>query len=72
MTTVAIIGLGYVGTSPPNRTPDLSHVESTATVIGPHLRPGQLVVLESTTYRGTTKPDLEIYVAPDSRMTRPV
>jgi UDP-N-acetyl-D-glucosamine dehydrogenase len=47
----------------PNRTPDLSHVESTAAAIGPHLRPGQLVVLESTTYPGTTdevlKPLLE-------------
>jgi UDP-N-acetyl-D-glucosamine dehydrogenase len=39
----------------PNRTPDLSHVESTAAAIGPHLRPGQLVVLESTTYPGTTE-----------------
>ena len=38
----------------PNRTPDLSHVESTAAAIGPHLRTGQLVVLESTTYPGTT------------------
>lgn len=47
----------------PNRTPDLSHVESTAAAIGSHLRPGQLVVLESTTYPGTTdevlKPLLE-------------
>jgi UDP-N-acetyl-D-glucosamine dehydrogenase len=39
----------------PNRTPDLSHVESTAAAIGPHLREGQLVVLESTTYPGTTE-----------------
>ena len=47
----------------PNRTPDLSHVESTAAAIGPHLREGQLIVLESTTYPGTTdevlKPLLE-------------
>jgi len=37
-----------------NRTPDLSHIQSAATSIGPHLRPGQLVVLESTTYPGMT------------------
>jgi UDP-N-acetyl-D-glucosamine dehydrogenase len=39
----------------PNRVPDLSFVESTATSIAPHLRAGQLVVLESTTYPGTTE-----------------
>ena len=37
-----------------NRTPDLSYVESTARALAPHLRPGHLVVLESTTYPGTT------------------
>lgn len=37
-----------------NRTPDLSFVESTAKAIAPHLQEGQLVVLESTTYPGTT------------------
>lgn len=46
-----------------NRTPDLSYVESTAEAISKRLRPGQLVVLESTTYPGTTsgvvKPILE-------------
>jgi UDP-N-acetyl-D-glucosamine dehydrogenase len=39
----------------PNRVPDLSFVECTATSIAPHLRAGQLVVLESTTYPGTTE-----------------
>ena len=39
----------------PNRVPDLSFVESTARSIAPHLRAGQLVVLESTTYPGTTE-----------------
>ena len=34
--------------------PDLSHIEQAARVIAPHLRPGCLVVLESTTYPGTT------------------
>ena len=37
------------------REPDLSYVESTAKAIQPHLRTGQLVVLESTTYPGTTE-----------------
>ena len=35
--------------------PDLSYVERTAETIGEHLREGQLVVLESTTYPGTTR-----------------
>ncbi|MDM9624758.1 nucleotide sugar dehydrogenase [Rhizobium sp. S152] len=37
-----------------HRDPDLSFVEATARAISEHLRPGQLVVLESTTYPGTT------------------
>src|ERR1700687_215353 len=37
-----------------NREPDLSYVTSTAESIARHLRRGQLVVLESTTYPGTT------------------
>lgn len=36
------------------RDPDLSFVESTARSIAEHLRKGQLIVLESTTYPGTT------------------
>ena len=35
--------------------PDLSYIEQTAHAIAPHLREGQLVVLESTTYPGTTE-----------------
>src|SRR3954466_11564620 len=35
--------------------PDLTYVENTARAIAPHIRPGQLVVLESTTYPGTTR-----------------
>ena len=46
-----------------HREPDLSFVVSTAESIAPHLRAGQMVVLESTTYPGTTievvKPILE-------------
>ncbi len=37
------------------REPDLSYVQQTATAIYPHLQRGQLVVLESTTYPGTTE-----------------
>src|SRR5215469_14009198 len=37
-----------------NREPDLSYVVCTATNVADNARPGQLVVLESTTYPGTT------------------
>ncbi len=37
------------------REPDLQYVTSTARAIAQVLRPGQLVVLESTTYPGTTR-----------------
>lgn len=46
-----------------HREPDLGYVAATAETIGMHLRRGQLVVLESTTFPGTTegvvKPILE-------------
>ena len=38
-----------------HREPDLSFVEATARSILPNLRPGQLVILESTSYPGTTR-----------------
>ena len=37
------------------RTPDLTFVTDTAKAITARLRPGQLVILESTTYPGTTR-----------------
>src|ERR1035437_6180400 len=37
-----------------NRDPDMTYVVQTAETIARHLRKGQLVVLESTTYPGTT------------------
>src|SRR6202051_4049227 len=37
------------------REPDLSYVEQTARSIQPYLQRGQLIVLESTTYPGTTE-----------------
>jgi UDP-N-acetyl-D-glucosamine dehydrogenase len=46
-----------------HREPDLAAVVATGRAIAGHLRPGQLVVLESTTYPGTTRdilrPELE-------------
>jgi len=38
----------------PQREPDMTYVVATARSIAAHLREGQLVVLESTTYPGTT------------------
>ncbi len=37
------------------RDPDLSYIRSTSRIIAEHLRVGQLVVLESTSYPGTTR-----------------
>ncbi len=37
------------------RDPDMSYIESTTADIAKRLRPGQLIVLESTTYPGTTR-----------------
>ena len=46
-----------------HREPDLSYIRSTSEAIAARLRPGQLIILESTTYPGTTqevvKPILE-------------
>jgi UDP-N-acetyl-D-glucosamine dehydrogenase len=42
-----------------NREPDISYILSTGQSIAPHLHPGILVVLESTTYPGTTDEDLK-------------
>jgi UDP-N-acetyl-D-glucosamine dehydrogenase len=41
-----------------NREPDLSFIIRTGEAIAPHLAKGTLVVLESTTYPGTTEGDL--------------
>ena len=41
-----------------NREPDISFILQTGRAIAPHLRLGALVVLESTTYPGTTDGDL--------------
>jgi UDP-N-acetyl-D-glucosamine dehydrogenase len=41
-----------------NREPDISYIIATGAAIAPHLTRGILVVLESTTYPGTTEGDL--------------
>jgi UDP-N-acetyl-D-glucosamine dehydrogenase len=41
-----------------HKEPDLSYVLQTGTTLAPHLQKGQLVVLESTTYPGTTDGEL--------------
>jgi UDP-N-acetyl-D-glucosamine dehydrogenase len=41
-----------------NREPDISYILETGKAIAPHLQRGALVVLESTTYPGTTDEDL--------------
>ena len=38
-----------------NREPDMTYIEKTAEAIGPYVRPGQIVILESSTYPGTTE-----------------
>jgi UDP-N-acetyl-D-glucosamine dehydrogenase len=40
------------------REPDLGHVRAAADALAPHLRAGQLVSLESTTYPGTTEEEI--------------
>jgi len=45
------------------KQPDMTYVQQAARAVSAHLRPGQLVILESTTYPGTTEelllPELE-------------
>ncbi|MFQ3593399.1 MAG: nucleotide sugar dehydrogenase, partial [Gemmataceae bacterium] len=41
------------------REPDLSYIEATGRTLMPHLREGQIVVLESSTYPGTTEEVLQ-------------
>ena len=42
-----------------NREPDISYITETGKAIAPHMPKGVLVVLESTTYPGTTDEDLK-------------
>lgn len=43
-----------------HREPDLSYVVATTEVIAEHIQPGQLIVLESTTYPGTSEEVLQV------------
>jgi UDP-N-acetyl-D-glucosamine dehydrogenase len=51
-----------------NREPDISYIIDTGLNIAPHLRKGMLVVLESTTYPGTTDEDLRAVLERGSGM----
>jgi UDP-N-acetyl-D-glucosamine dehydrogenase len=51
-----------------NREPDLSFIIATGRAIAPHLKSGALVVLESTTYPGTTDEDLRAVLEEGSGM----
>jgi UDP-N-acetyl-D-glucosamine dehydrogenase len=51
-----------------HRQPDLSYVLDTGRQIAPHVRAGMLVVLESTTYPGTTDEDLRQVLEEGSKL----
>jgi UDP-N-acetyl-D-glucosamine dehydrogenase len=51
-----------------NREPDISYILQTGKAIAPHLAKGALVVLESTTYPGTTDEDLRAVLEAGSGM----
>jgi UDP-N-acetyl-D-glucosamine dehydrogenase len=51
-----------------NREPDISFILETGRAIAPHLSRGTLVVLESTTYPGTTDEDLRAVLEEGSNM----
>ena len=51
-----------------NREPDISYILQTGKAIAPHLAKGTLVVLESTTYPGTTDEDLRAVLEAGSGM----
>jgi len=51
-----------------NREPDISYIVETGRSIAPHLQKGALVVLESTTYPGTTDEDLRQVLEAGSKM----
>lgn len=51
-----------------NLTPELKYVESVTRALVPHLRPGQLISLESTTYPGTVE-ELMLPILEESGLT---
>ncbi len=52
-----------------NREPDLAYILNTGKALAPHLRRGALVVLESTTYPGTTENELRPVLEKGSGLT---
>ncbi|MBV9105041.1 MAG: nucleotide sugar dehydrogenase [Verrucomicrobia bacterium] len=52
-----------------NREPDISFIVETGRAIAPHLRQGTVVILESTTYPGTTDEDLRVVLEAGSGLT---
>ncbi|OQA29753.1 MAG: UDP-N-acetyl-D-glucosamine 6-dehydrogenase [Betaproteobacteria bacterium ADurb.Bin341] len=52
-----------------NREPDISFIVATGKALAPHLRPGVLVALESSTYPGTTDEDLRGVLEAGSGLT---
>ncbi|MEJ0088885.1 MAG: nucleotide sugar dehydrogenase [Limisphaerales bacterium] len=51
-----------------NREPDISYILETGKAVAPHLQKGALVVLESTTYPGTTEEDLRAVLEAGSKL----
>ena len=51
-----------------NREPDISYITETGKAVAPHLQKGTLVVLESTTYPGTTDEDLREVLEAGSKL----
>src|SRR5213596_316162 len=51
-----------------NREPDISFILETGRKVAPHLQKGVLVVLESTTYPGTTEEDLRGVIEQNSKL----
>jgi UDP-N-acetyl-D-glucosamine dehydrogenase len=51
-----------------NREPDISYITETGKAIAPHLKKGTLVVLESTTYPGTTDEELREVLETGSKL----
>jgi UDP-N-acetyl-D-glucosamine dehydrogenase len=51
-----------------NREPDISYIIDTGSSIAPHLQKGMVVILESTTYPGTTDKDLRTVLEKNSGM----
>lgn len=45
-----------------NREPDISYITETGKALAPHIKKGTLIVLESTTYPGTTDEDLRAVI----------